>query len=890
MTLFRRQHRDDRLDEEIQAHLEFATADFIAQGLSPDAARTAALRSFGGVTQTKETWRETYTLAWLDTFWQDLRYAFRSYRKTPGFTIAALVTLTLAIGANTAVFSLLNALVLRALPVRDPGSLVQVGTLTRSASESNLTLPMFRRLATQQQVFSSLIGAWGNSVSEVDTGGANVHALIWAVTGNLYAELGIWPAAGRLLTTDDMSLNPLSAVSVAVIGHTFWQRHLHGDPASVGRTIHLDGVPFTIVGVAPPGFTGFGLVTEADVTIPLTALPLLTGKSIPSFATSASPGVHVVGRRKPTVPIEQVRAQLATLWPAIKAASVPPDYSGAGRDDFLATRLTVASAATGIEIGLRKKFAQPLWLLMAVAALILLLACVNLASLFLSRGAARSHEIAVRLALGASRSRVVRQMLTEGVLLSLVGGACGMAFAFWSCRAITAVIFEENLFGVSFDGAPDARVIALTALVAMTAGILFSVVPAWLVTRRPSSTEVLQQSTRTATGTNRPGRLLVTAQVALSLVLVANAGLLVRSLALTRAIQTGVDRTDGVLVAYPGQAQRGAYDTVDNDSYYPDVLQRIAAVAGVRRVGVSLLKPATGGGFSDLVAPVSDPSVLTRGVESTRSPVSPGFFDVVGIPLVVGRDFDWSDRSTGRRVTILSQSLARRLFGDHEPIGQHVRVGLSPDRQDLEVVGVVADARLYNVKNDNVFAAYTPALQDPNASGKCFVIRGSGISYPELRRAVEGLGRERIGDIVTLRYITDRALLQERLTALLSGFFGALALLLAGIGVFGLMSYSVAQRRREIGIRLALGANPRRMVIDVVRDGLGVTLTGVAIGLIAAIATVQFARSLLSGLTPYDPVTLLAAPALLVATAVIACWLPAMRAARVDPMIALRVE
>jgi predicted permease len=879
MTLFRKR-LDDRLDEEMQAHLEFAAADFIARGMSPDEARAAALRSFGGVTQTREAWRETYTLAWLDTVWQDLRYAVRSYRKTPGFTLAALVTLTLAIGANTAIFSLLNALVLRDLPVHDPATLVQVGTLNRSSSESYLTLPMFRELAARQQVFSSLIGYWGNSSSEVDTGSDRASAMIWPATGNVFAELGIRAAVGRLLTPGDMSVDPPSAASVAVIGHTFWERHLAGDAAAIGRTIRIDGAPFTIVGVAPAGFTGLGLVIEPDVTIPLTAVPLLTGKTISSFATSASPGVT----------LEQVRAHLATLWPDIKSASVPPGYAGPRREEFLGTRLTVASAATGIESGLRRQFAQPLWIVMGIAFLILVLACVNLASLLLSRGAARSHEIGVRLALGASRWRVARQMLTEGVLLAIVGGACGVVFAFWACRAITAVIFEEMLFPVAFDGLPDARVISLTTIVAVAAGLLFSVVPAWRIVRRQSSTEALQQNTRSVAGTGAAGKVLVAAQVALSLVLVANAGLLVRSLALVRAIKTGVERTNGVIVAYPGAARLGAYDGIDNDSYYQDVLQRIGRVPGVHGASVSLLKPAGGSGYKDLVAPIAEPSLLARGVESTRSPVSPGFFEAVGIPLMQGRDFDWSDRSTGRRVTILSESLARRLFGDRPAVGQHVRVGLPADRQDVEVIGVAADARLYNVKEENVFAAYTAALQDPSASFKCFVVRGTGVSYPQLRRAVEELGRERVGNVVTLRYITDRALLQERLTATLSGFFGALALLLAGVGVFGLMSYAVAQRRREIGIRMALGANPRRMMILVVRDGLAITLAGVVAGFVAALATAQLVRSLLFGVTPHDPVTLLAAPAFLVLTAMVACWLPARRAARVDPMIALRAD
>ena len=621
--------------------------------------------------------------------------------------------------------------------------------------------------------------------------------------------------AGRLLTTTDLDLSAPAAEQVAVLGYRFWQRSYGGDTGAVGRTIRVEGVPFTIIGVAPPEFMGFGIVMQPDVTIPLTAMPLVNGRPIASIkARPAAQWVRVIGRLKPGVTLEQARAHLTTLWPGIRAATVPVDYVGVQRDDFLSLRLSVASAANGSETPLRSRFTQPLWILMGIAGLILLIACVNLASLTLARATVRGHEIGVRLALGASRWRVARQLLTEGVLLSTLGGAMGIVFAFWSCRAITALVFDDYLVTVAFDASPDLRVIAVSTVIAVVVGILFSLAPVWRVTQQSSQA---LQSTRTTSGTRRPGRKLVAAQVALSLVLLTNATLLVRSLAAVRGIDSGLNRTDGVYVAYPAAARPGAYAGVDNDSYYPAVLERLNAVPGVQRASISLLKPGGGGGFSELVSPVGESSVLPNGVESTGSPVSPGFFDAVGIPIVKGRDFAWADSSRARRVTVISQSLARQLFGEREAIGQHLRVGLQPERQDLEVVGVAADARLYDVKDPNVFAVYTPALQDPAVNFKCFVVRGTEISYPAFKRAVEALGRENLGEMVSLRYITDRALLQERMTAMLSGFFGVLALLLAGVGLFGLMSYTVARQHREIGIRMALGAEPRRVMADVVR-------------------------------------------------------------------------
>jgi len=889
-SLLRGRRMDDRLDEEMAAHLDLATEDFIARGLTPGDARREALKQFGGVLQTRERHREVRGFAVLDSLRQDLRYAIRSYRHSPGFTFVALVTLTLAIGANTAIFSLLNALVLRDLPVRDPRSLVQLTTINRSSEEGYLSYPMFQALAREQRVFSSIMAGWGNSVSNVEIGSELTKGYVWAASGNLYGELGIAPAAGRLLVPGDMTIEPPSAAQVVVLGHTYWQRHFHGDPAAIGQQVRIDGAQFTIVGVAPQGFTGLGLTTEPDLTIPLTAVPLLFGRPVESYGTSASLGIRIVGRVKPDVTLDQARAHLLALWPDVRQAALPPGYTGTRRDDFLATSLSVGSGARGYEIGLRKRFTRPLLIVMGISALILVIACVNLASLMLSRAAARGHEIGVRLALGASRGRLARQMLTEGVLLSLAGGASGVLLAFWICRALTATIFEEYNVAILFTGTPDGRVVAATAGAAIATGIFFSLAPAWRAAQE-SATEALQQQTRSVSSTGRAGRMLVAAQIALSLVLVANASLLVRTLAELRAVDTGTDRSNEVFVAYPGEARPGSFDRIDNDAYYPQLIARLESIPGVRRASASLMKPAADGtGFIERVSPIAEPTDLAHGVDAMRTPVSPGFFEAVGIPRVSGRDFSWGDGTRASKVTVISESLARRLFGGASAIGQHVRVGVQPDRQDVEVVGVVADARLYSVKNPNTFAVYMAALQDPQVNGKCLVVRATNLSLPLVKREVEALGYENVGNMVTLRYITDRAQLQERMTATLAGFFGGLALLLSAIGLYGLMSYSVAQRRREIGIRIALGADRTRVMREIVRDGLSITLAGVAVGLAAAMAAVQLVRSLLFGITPHDPLALAAAPLTLIAVAIAACLIPAARAAQTDPMVALRAE
>ena len=818
----------------------------------------------------------------------DARYALRGFRKTPAFTAVALLTLTLAIGANTALFSLLNALVLRDLPVRHPGELVLLHTITATTNEGAFSLPMFREIARQQRSFSALIGWLSNGVARVDANGSQTYAALSTVTGNYFSELDVRPAAGRLLTEEDVNLPALTGAPVAVLGYSFWQRRFAGDPGAVGRTLRVEGVPLTIVGVAPRGFTGFGLVLEPDVTTPITLQPQLGVVVESVFRSGVASSIRIIGRLKPGVTIDQARAEASTMWPAIKEATVPAAYGGAQRGRFMAGRIGVKSAAKGLETRLRDRYMGPLAIVMSIAALVLVIACVNLASMMLARAAGRSHEMGVRLALGASRWRLARQMLVEGVTLSLAGAALGIVFAYWSSAAIVTVMFRDYTVPAGLNVAPDLRVMAFTSSLALLAGALFSLAPVWRVTRG-SSVEALRQSTRTSSGAGRAGKALVAVQVSLSLVLLTNAGLLVRSLQQIFAVPSGLQSGD-VFVTYPAP-HAGGYKPGDNNSYYPQVIERIKALPGVQHASISLSKPA--GGFSSQTTPVAkieETDLLARGIGAIRSAVAPEFFDVLGIALISGRDFSWRDSSASRRVAIVSQSLARSLFGDEPAIGQRIRVGVRPEDQDVEVVGVVGDARVYDLTSSNLFAAYVPALQDLNVDFKCFVIRGHNVPMPELKRQVEALGREYVGSTESLSYITGRTLLQERMTAALAGFFGAVALLLAAVGLYGLMSYSVTQRRREIGIRVALGAEPFRVMTGVVRDGLAVTLGGVVVGFVAALGTSQLVKSILFGITPHDPVTLLAAPTSLIVITVVACFLPAARAARVDPMLALRAE
>ena len=819
----------------------------------------------------------------------DVRMAFRTFWKAPVFTVVAILTLTLAIGANTAIFSILNALVLRDLPVREPSSLVSLARVTPATADGAFSLPMFRAIAERQRSLSALIGWTSNSVINLEIDDVRTRGNVSAVTGNYFTELGIRPVAGRLLTDADVSVETQQSAPIAVIGHGFWQRHFNRDPAAVGRIVRVEGTPFTIVGVAPASFKGLGLTLEIDVAVPLTFVPIVRDVPSEAFLNGTINPISLTGRLRPGVTIDQARAELTASWPAILTAVMPPNYAGAQRERFLETAIQIRDGARGVEPGLRRRFTQPLLVVMAIALFVVLIACVNIASLMMSRASSRMHEMGVRVALGAGGWRLMRQVLVEGVMLSLAGALCGVFVAMWVSETLVALILATSTVPPSFDVHPDLRVMAFTIALATLVGLLFSVMPAWRV-GRVSAAAALQSSTRTATRSGRTGRTLVAVQVGLSLVLLMNAGLLVRSLQKIRAVDPGI-RTGDVFVVYPA-ARPGGYQGVDHDSYYPAVIQRLAGIAGVRDVSVSLSKPAAGVGAVPepvsraAAAPGSSPEVL-----AVRSAVSPGFFNTLGLPVLSGRDFDWRDHSRGRRVAVISRSLADRLFEGHAAIGQRIRIGVTPETRDLEVVGVVADARLYNLKDSNVAAAYVPALQTADPAGKCFVVKGQGVSMAAIRQAVESLGVELINSPVeSLDFIVGRALLQERVVASFAAFFGALALLMAAIGLYGLTAYHVNERRREIGIRMALGADGRRVLAGVVRDAVRITAVGVLAGGAAALASAQLLRTLLFGVTTYDAVTMIAAPALLLMTTIAACLQPAARAARVDPLVVLRSE
>jgi putative ABC transport system permease protein len=822
--------------------------------------------------------------------WQDIRVAIRGFRQSPGFTVTALVTLTLAIGANTAVFSLLNALVLRDARVRDPRSLVQVSSITPpNTLESGLTYAMYDDFKRRQQVFSSVIGWRSNGIYNIDAEGRHARGLVAAVSGNFFDELGARAAAGRLLSVSDVNEPSPEPSMVAVLGHAFWQRAFASDPAAIGRRVAVEGTAFTVVGVAPPDFIGLGMYIEPDVTVPLTAFPKIAEHAPASLLTSPSTWVRVTGRLAPGVSIEQARASLELLWPAMKAANAPPSLQGARRDAFLAAGVSVRSAAKGIESGpgLRARFTQPLYVLLAIALLVLMIGCLNLASLMVARGVAAGHDIGVRMALGAAPLRVMRAVVVEGVLLAVGGGLAGVLSAMWISDALARLILRDFTVRATLDVTPDARVVAFTAALTLAGGVLCSLVAAWRAGRQDVMLS-LRQGARTSTSRRHAGRWLVAAQVGVSLMLLVHGGLLIRSLQEVRAVSSGMDVSD-VVVAYPGARPGGGYRNIDNDSYFRTLVARLEQIPGAQRAAISNFKPAGGGvGGGELVAN-ADSAADAAGVRATFMSISPQLFDVLGMPMREGRDFGWGDHSRSHRVAVVSQTLAQRLFNGAPALGRRVRVGLHPRRQDIEIVGVVGDAHIYDRKDPNLASIYVAALQEPElVDGKCLVIRGTGVSLQDIDAALSQFGHEAVSRAESLEYIVDRVLLQDRLTAMFATFFGAIALLLAAVGVYGLMSFEVNQRLREMAIRVALGADRRGLVKNVVGDGAGIAAVGLAAGVLLTLSSVEVLRSLIFGVTPYDVTTIAAAMAILSAIATLACVPPALRASKADPTAILR--
>ncbi len=823
--------------------------------------------------------------------WQNIRYSLRALRKNPGFTTVAVLSLALGIGANTAIFTLINALSLRDVPVRQPERLVEVSPVLLER-KITFSYPMYRELERQQRVFSAVIGWSSGDIVSVEVNGTLSQNEVYAVSGNFYSEMGATPLFGRLLTPEDAEPRSGSTKQVAVLGYEFWHGRFGGAPDVVGKQIRIEGTPFTIIGVTHKWFTGMSIGEPPEITIPITAEPLILPGVLTSLDDRSSLWVMVTGRLKDGVTIQQAQAQLKSFWPDLLAATASSQTPGLRRQRFLSIGLDVSSARRGVARDLRAQFTRPLYLLLGIVGLILLVASVNLANLMLARAAARTQEMSMRVALGASRWQLAGQVLTESLVLSVGGALLGLAFAYWGSRLLVSLMTEGAVTSVTLDLRPDLSVLGVTLAAAILTGVLFGLAPAWRSSRH-NPAAVLQQSARSlAGGASRLSRSLMAAQVALSLIPLLGASLLSKSFQKLHSLDLGFAKDSLLEVSVHGRPED--HIKADARAYHQQLTERLTRLPGVRAVGFAEGFLPSPEGWHDAVSAATSDWSRASNVMADTTLVSPDFFRTIGIPLLRGREFDWTDDEQHPLVAIVSRSLAEQLFPNGDAIGQRIRFGVMPDLQALEIVGVARDARIFRVREAAAPVLYVPCLQHPRwADWSGVFVRTNG--DPEnvatvVRKEIESLGHEYVLRTKTVEQVTGQLLVSERAIAMLCSFFAGLALLLASIGLYGLMSYSVTRRTREIGVRVALGAQQKSVLWMILRETLALTLLGIAIGIPSGLAASRLIASMLFGLSPNDLSTIVTACLLLLVVAFFAGYFPARKASSIDPILTLRTE
>lgn len=891
-SLFRRDMVESEADAELRFHFDQQVAKLIKSGLTREEAMRRAQLEFGGHEQLKEEIRDARGVNLIETLFQDIRYGLRILGRTPVISCVAILSLALGIGANTAIFSLIDTVMLRMLPVEKPEELVQVRRFNSAqGSEGNpsFTNPLWEQVRDHQDVFSGVF-AWGGDRFDLAQGGAVQNANGIFASGDYFTALGVRPVAGRLLSqTDDTRGCP----AVAVLSYGFWQDHFGASPSAIGGTISLNNHRFQIIGVSSQGFYGVEVGSKFDVAIPICTADIFDGK-VSRLDQRSWWWLKVMGRVKPGISHSQLKARLEVLSPPIFAGALPKNWDEKGQARFLKLTLVTTPAATGIS-WVRRQFEQPLNILMGVVGLVLLIACANIASLMLARATARHKEIAVRKALGASRSRLIRQLLTECVLLSTAGAVLGVIFARWGSALLVRYISTKS-DSIFLDLTFDWRVLSFTAAVALLTGLLFGVLPAFRSTR-VSLTSAMKGSQMADTESHakfHPGKWIVATQVALSLVLLVASGLFLRSLVKLVTMDIGFDRNNVLIVR--ADLHTAKIEPEQQPAMFEDIETRLRALPGVMSAGRSLITPVSNRIWNNALQ-VDTPNPPTgEAAIAFFNFISPGYFETVRTPLLAGRNFNDSDTATSAQVAIVSQTIARRFFSNANPVGKFFRVQPEPGKTaaPIQIVGLVKDSKYESLREDNSATAYFPITQVPeHAEEQTFELRTEtrpSVLIPAVQEAVEGVSKTIPLDFSTLAQQVDDSLVQERLLATLSTFFGGLALLLAMIGLYGALSYLVVQRQREFGIRMALGA-PRNSILGLVmRDVVIVLAGGLTVGACISLAAVGLLQKMLFGLAARDAVTLLASIGVLSAVAFFAGYVPARRAMRTDPMVALRYE
>lgn len=894
----RRRRVEDDLAEELQLHVQARAEHWERQGLSPAEAARKARLEFGAVEGYKERCRQARGLRLIDELRGDLGYALRQMRATPMFTAIAVGILAIAIGANTAVFSVMEAALWRMLPVERPEELRELAWVVQKDGFSgrysgsrrpypggglvatSFAYPVYAHVRDKSTAFSDLFLFDRNDWINIGVAGRAQMVSGLLVSGNFFRGLGVEPVIGRSIQPED---DRIGAPGVAVLSYASWQRLFGGSPGALGQSITVNGAPAVVIGVAPPAFYGVEPGRPIDIVVPLAAM-LPAFYDIPDILGSPRYwSFRVMGRLKADVTDEEAQTEAEALVRQALPTNLAPD------ERYDLTHVLVNAGGQGLD-ALRWNYARPLWLLMGIAGAILLIACANIAGLLLTRAMSRQREISIRLAVGAGRARLVRQLLTESFLLACAGGGLGIGVAFVvRDRLLPLLNLEQEPLEVTLG--LNLWLLAFSMGLCLGVGLLCGIMPALRATR----TNVAPMLTRTVPGASAggsrlfAGKTLTALQVALSVVLLIAAGLFVRTLVNLRQEALGF-RPEHVLLFEMDPALSG-YEGTRLHDFYERALERVSAVPGVRAASMSQEGLLEGGGTAD--------DILVRSARQGQEKmhvhllfVAPRFFETMGIPLLLGRDFKPGDREGSPRVALVNQTLERRLPGGGSPIGRRIHYGEPPDG-DTEIIGMVADARFATLHEPPPPILYLPYRQH-ESDRMTFAVRAAGepaALAATIRRTLAELDPNvPLLNVMTQNEQINRSVRQERTFAQLVSGFAALAVVLACLGIYGTLAYSVTRRTSEIGLRMALGARPWNIIRLVLRESLIPVVMGAALGLAGAFASARLIESMLFGLTPHDAPTFLVATLVLVGSALLAAWLPSRRASRVDPMSALRCE
>ena len=894
---FGRRQFDRDLEDEMRLHQELRARQVASNGVPADDARAAARRRFGNATLLREKSRDAWGWRWLEDLAQDLRYGARILARSPGFAIVAILTLALGIGANTAMFSLLDQIVLRLLPVNQPERLVKVtmpgNNYGNSFASDRISWPMFEDIRDRNAVFSDMFCRFPATVT-IGYGERAAQVRAELVSGTYFPALGVGAALGRPIVPDDDKVP--DSEPVVVLSYGFWRNYFNADRTIVGRTIALNGLNMTVIGVAQPGFDGLDLGYPAQMFVPIMMKTEMTPHSDGlKDRRRRLAWVAAYGRLKPGISAQQAQSSLQPLLHSILEMEVQlPDFrpfSDEDRRQFLRNQIELLP---GSDNSLRNYMRRPLWILIGLTGAVLLLACANLANLMLARGTAREREIAVRLAIGAARARIVRQLMVETLLLSSAGAALGLALAFAADRLLIGLYLPANEAAESVvSPMPDWRVLGFAAGMLLVTAFAFGLMPALRGSRTEIAASLLDRS-GTGTAASVPlRRAFVVAQVALSLLLLVGAGLFVRTLRNLRNLGPGF--ASDHLLTFSVDASLSGYSSEQTESFYERLKLNLQDMPGVSSVGLAAMGPFTGYVWRNAViganssgAPLHDQPVLNH--------VGPDYFSTLGIPILEGRDFTDQDRGP-LRLAVVNRSFAKRFLRPGDPLGQ--RFGLVDDRDittpsDIQVIGVVPDTKFRDLRETAPPQAFFPYSQEPSHRFVNVYLRTHG-DPRELGSRIQERMRQfdphvPIVGLQSLDHQIGWSLRTERLVASLSAVFGGLAMFLAVIGLYGVMAYSVTRRTREIGIRIALGATPPNIVGMVMREVRFMVMAGVSVGAMLALACANLIRNQLFGLNPQDPWTFIGAASSLAIAAGFAGLIPALRASSVNPITAIRQE